>query len=114
MYRRVHCSIFDTLVYPTGLSLCVQGTLVFPIHTPLPARFIPVCTGNIALNGNVYIVISVYPCVYREHGRLERGGYPIIGLSLCVQGTFPLILRLTAGARFIPVCTGNILYLYQL
>ena len=30
------------------------------------------------------------------------------GLSLCIQGTFPQLERLTSSNRFIPVYTGNI------
>ena len=50
-----------------GLSLCIQGTLVFPIRTPLPARFIPVYTGNTEIIFKLPVQHTVYPCVYREH-----------------------------------------------
>ena len=57
--------------------------------------------------------VSVYPCVYREHA-----GDVIIcprspGLSLCVQGTWNMLEGSPELERFIPVCTGNIAYVFD-
>ena len=53
----------------------------------------------------------VYPCVYREHLISGNLPYVIVGLSLCVQGTFDPLSQFIIVIRFIPVCTGNILAL---
>ena len=108
MYRRVHCSIFDTLVYPTGLSLCVQGTFFIGWNSYLRLRFIPVCTGNIKAFLVRVTLITVYPCVYREHNAVNVSIGVTGGLSLCVQGTYINLDSLNGSKRFIPVCTGNI------
>ena len=95
-----------------GLSLCIQGTcVVFPFeitpHTVYPCayrehaftvnpctcreRFIPVHTGNMPISGNL--------------------PYVIVGLSLCIQGTFIVCPKCKYCTRFIPVHTGNIFIL---
>ena len=52
-------------------------------------------------------MISVYPCVYREHNSHEFIINYNAGLSLCIQGT-QLNTRIQIPAlRFIPVYTGN-------
>ena len=53
-------------------------------------RFIPVCTGNIYSMALLAASYSVYPCVYREHKRRPIAAVLILGLSLCVQGTYQL------------------------
>ena len=74
----------------TGLSLCVQGTfIIIMIHVYL-LRFIPVCTGNIKFFWICSVLISVYPCVYREHRINRLRLLQQFGLSLCVQGTYNL------------------------
>ena len=50
---------------------------------------------------------SVYPCVYREHRGTGDFTPSALGLSLCIQGTFVLILVKLRDFRFIPVHTGN-------
>ena len=52
---------------------------------------------------------TVYPCVYREHVMLKCISLVNGGLSLCVQGTSVIWFYRFRGARFIPVCTGNII-----
>ena len=75
------------LYYLHGLSLCIQGTSNFSEKFYPRLRFIPVYTGNIAIDNFSIRKNAVYPCVYREH---------------------VLILLLTAEQlRFIPVYTGN-------
>ena len=51
------------------------------------ARFIPVNTGNTQTSGDVFVLMPVYPCAYREHpiGKIFPVRY--CGLSLCIQGT---------------------------
>ena len=93
---------------PTGLSLCVQGT-PHPNTYPLNrCRFIPVCTGNIVRSFASPVVLSVYPCVYREHLHGQHNPLVLNGLSLCVQGTYRQQQQIKIMKRFIPVCTGNI------
>ena len=50
-----------------GLSLCIQGTLVESQAPFARARFIPVYTGNTQTEYPNCRLMSVYPCVYREH-----------------------------------------------
>ena len=51
----------------------------------------------------------IYLWVYKEH--LDRNiiSDSSVGLSLCVQGTSVIWFYRFRGARFIPVCTGNII-----
>ena len=78
---------FPVAAFRAGLSLCIQGTLVSLNFDLLPARFIPVHTGNTILTNLALLDFTVYPCAYREHqlytGRKKNGR----GLSLCIQGT---------------------------
>ena len=111
-----------------GLSLCIQGTRVFldicPEFAPVypcvyrehvvvgrisadDVRFIPVYTGNTLWRADYEHNPSVYPCVYREHGKLLSALDWKFGLSLCIQGTQPLIVWFQQHMRFIPVYTGN-------
>ena len=90
-----------------GLSLCVQGTSVAPNPQANPQRFIPVCTGNMRLPGINGGTMAVYPCVYREHSLTNYTQLCLIGLSLCVQGTYSSDIIKYDLIRFIPVCTGN-------
>ena len=70
-------------------------------------RFIPVYTGNTPLTKISPFIKAVYPCVYREHRYSVTCISSIIGLSLCIQGTQPLIVWFQQHMRFIPVYTGN-------
>ena len=47
------------------------------------------------------------PCVYREHNSYPEEENPLIGLSLCIQGTPSCAHSRTSCNRFIPVHTGN-------
>ena len=95
------------LILLSDLSLCVQGTCSISLPTNSWKRFIPVCTGNIALFISNVRLPSVYPCVYREHVEsVISCGWPL-GLSLCIQGTCLSNEIGDAYHRFIPVCTGN-------
>ena len=99
---------------PCGLSLCIQGTLWIPALANISLRFIPVHTGNILHALIPSLKNSVYPCVYREHAICVKSRYRHNGLSLCVQGTYRIHSNNSTNARFIPVCTGNILnFLYS-
>ena len=91
-----------------GLSLCIQGTWGVTPPSTSPSRFIPVYTGNMLSHLSVKNILTVYPCVYREHNRSYNADLINSGLSLCIQGTsyaFPLTHECL---RFIPVYTGNI------
>ena len=63
--------------------------------------------------GNTYTVprtvelITVYPCVYREHIQQAVFLPPQVGLSLCIQGTLSNWGHDPSLNRFIPVYTGN-------
>ena len=52
---------------------------------------------------------AVYPCVYREHHASILRRCWLLGLSLCIQGTYRLKPASLRSIRFIPVYTGNIL-----
>ena len=93
-----------------GLSLCIQGTYRGNPNIPFRQRFIPVHTGNMPIHKSTSATCSVYPCAYREHNWLMTLAISPAGLSLCIQGTsiypqFPKCIW-----RFIPVHTGNIIY----
>ena len=92
----------------SGLSLCIQGTSVAPNPQANPQRFIPVYTGNIPSDIVIISSCSVYPCVYREHSFEQWNLADVFGLSLCIQGTYQLVVIPKDRARFIPVYTGNI------
>ena len=93
--------------FVSGLSLCVQGTLHFVNQGMHRFRFIPVCTGNTSPSSKHSSIISVYPCVYREHDDNLVAEPVKLGLSLCVQGTHSANTMHLVLIRFIPVCTGN-------
>ena len=93
-----------------GLSLCIQGTYLYLNILKINHRFIPVHTGNISSGHQILMVMPVYPCAYREHGKCFTGLGNITGLSLCIQGTFEAEAVLFASIRFIPVHTGNIIF----
>ena len=92
----------------SGLSLCIQGTLFFKQDFELIRRFIPVHTGNIAINSRLCFCPPVYPCAYREHFFHYYSCEFMFGLSLCIQGTCIRIDTFKLFKRFIPVHTGNI------
>ena len=70
-----------------GLSLCIQGTRHLLVTSSWISRFIPVYTGNTMNCECVGWLISVYPCVYREHAPATNFLRRTVGLSLCIQGT---------------------------
>ena len=86
---REHTVFRQPINWLTGLSLCVQGTLIYIPLQKKPHRFIPVCTGNMI-----------------DGWRLCKSPS---GLSLCVQGTYRAVNWSSLALRFIPVCTGNML-----
>ena len=65
-------------------------------------------TGNIVLRNPRFPRLSVYPCVYREHGCAAKRINIRHGLSLCIQGTSSSPDLIIFNKRFIPVYTGNI------
>ena len=90
-----------------GLSLCIQGTLRDSFILNCRFRFIPVYTGNSDFVIASMLVLTVYPCVYRELGvNLSIVFFPL-GLSLCIQGTRDIPPNIVIWPRFIPVYTGN-------
>ena len=92
----------------SGLSLCIQGTLPHSAQIRPIRRFIPVYTGNMWMGKKDILLLTVYPCVYREHVDAIRNFELDNGLSLCIQGTSVLVLLHLLQMRFIPVYTGNI------
>ena len=97
--------LFDTRV--CGLSLCIQGTPFMQPFLLHIIRFIPVYTGNTTVSSGRITVISVYPCVYREHLVIGTVRFRLPGLSLCIQGTRLFRQYKIKRNRFIPVYTGN-------
>ena len=97
--------------FVAGLSLCIQGTpgSINPFRTN--HRFIPVYTGNSSGVWSWWWWLAVYPCVYRELCCVKRLNIPILGLSLCIQGTLADMSQNKDSSRFIPVYTGNSLAL---
>ena len=91
----------------TGLSLCIQGTLLKCRHYQSRWRFIPVYTGNTFSDINTNVSKPVYPCVYREHIVVLTVFVQSTGLSLCIQGTPTSTPVRYPSPRFIPVYTGN-------
>ena len=64
-------------------------------------------TGNTVFMNSPYSVLSVYPCVYREHQKHFSKINFCVGLSLCIQGTLLYKPWVINASRFIPVYTGN-------
>ena len=104
---REHITLTSTVACCSGLSLCIQGTLMRKKLTYYCTRFIPVYTGNTPSNLISFIPCPVYPCVYREHMILGLVSFMIDGLSLCIQGTPIETPPHPRTKRFIPVHTGN-------
>ena len=94
-----------------GLSLCIQGTQDNKADSEESDRFIPVYTGNTDRDYYNSKTLAVYPCVYREHLWGRRDVFRFCGLSLCIQGTHLHVSLLQKCRRFIPVYTGNTMYL---
>ena len=84
---REHDGVGVSAIPAAGLSLCIQGTLIFFITTLEANRFIPVYTGNTNSPVILRIASPVYPCVYREHNSVNIKAERASGLSLCIQGT---------------------------
>ena len=53
---REHCQPCHDAILPTGLSLCVQGTLIPILRDLIQYRFIPVCTGNTPIITYCFII----------------------------------------------------------
>ena len=108
---REHADVFNCVFFLHGLSLCIQGTLIFLGWIWSVSRFIPVYTGN-----TLFVTIpsktkAVYPCVYREHLKPYLLPSTPSGLSLCIQGTHAVRWGGLLRWRFIPVYTGNTYFL---
>ena len=69
---------------------------------------IPAHTVNFYNNVELYWFIPVYTGNMKKFDELRKG---ILGLSLCIQGTFKLSIHLYENNRFIPVYTGNIAFI---
>ena len=108
---REHCLSRLQASAVRGLSLCIQGTLYIHCFLIALLRFIPVHTGNIMKSLFSFLYKSVYPCAYREHHTLKITHLNVDGLSLCIQGTCARLVMTLCEFRFIPVHTGNIVYL---
>ena len=99
---------FGSSCCTNGLSLCIQGTYLYGQLLIYIVRFIPVYTGNMSIASCLYVMPSVYPCVYREHKEVGHFATHAAGLSLCIQGTSCSGRARIKNRRFIPVYTGNI------
>ena len=55
--------------------------------------------------------LPVYPCTYRERLVKFISCSTLIGISLYLQGTHALTVEWSIGGRYIPVPTGNALFL---
>jgi hypothetical protein len=97
----------------TALPLWVQGTQLQRLSELISQRFIPVPTGNTAVNPVNAVDRPVYPCTYREHKKKLRSGFMNSGLSLYLQGTHSPTRSEMAKIRFIPVPTGNTHFITQ-
>ena len=84
---REHSSMSVCGLIASGLSLCIQGTRLSNEIGDAYHRFIPVYTGNTNSLLFCYLTLTVYPCVYREHGIPLSCRIFSNGLSLCIQGT---------------------------
>ena len=104
---REHESIIKMRNARAGLSLCIQGTRAQFLPVLRYFRFIPVYTGNTFAFCKILNLMSVYPCVYREHQLNIGWKYFLAGLSLCIQGTRIDFTSSAGIGRFIPVYTGN-------
>ena len=93
--------------YITGISLYLQGTLPLWNSNCVPRRYIPVPTGNSEQQIRTKILVSVYPCTYRELICTPRDVGLTYGISLYLQGTRHWQLKLLHWERSIPVPTGN-------
>ena len=105
---REHSHRHISMTVVCGLSLCIQGTSIVYSSNSVKARFIPVYTGNITEIIYQNQLVTVYPCVYREHNVCFAVGFFDSGLSLCIQGTWGTNISELGKLRFIPVYTGNI------
>ena len=106
---REHIWTITTIISNSGLSLCIQGTQCGCGFSDINQRFIPVYTGNTIAPSADTDPATVYPCVYREHERMQVLAAVMAGLSLCIQGTLGDAKKFTNLNRFIPVYTGNTL-----
>ena len=111
---REHNFISGAVEYFFGLSLCIQGTSEIARDFRKWVRFIPVHTGNIVKATCQQKQKSVYPCAYREHFTHAKRQSAIIGLSLCIQGTYREKNQEYENNRFIPVHTGNMPFYFCL
>ena len=90
-----------------GISLYLQGTPLMPSTNRALQRYIPVPTGNASSHLIVTLVISVYPCTYRERSLFFLDLCSYCGISLYLQGTLRFWLYNCLNWRYIPVPTGN-------
>ena len=91
----------------SGISLYLQGTpcpldLIWAIW-----RYIPVPTGNSCQKDIFNLLITVYPCTYRELYLFVYSAQFAHGISLYLQGTRELSWAMVKLLRYIPVPTGN-------
>ena len=104
------------MVYFSGSSPCLRGTL-HRQHPGQPnSRFIPVLTGNTAPSAALTGSYAVHPRAYGEHWCQVRVLTNSIGSSPCLRGTLLSPHPKHPPGRFIPVLTGNtclLVYLYM-
>ena len=106
-----HQNLLIQHYYINGSSPCVRGTPTGPRLGKETHRFIPVCTGNTGLLGELKNIQPVHPRVYGEHECAEVIVTAAYGSSPCVRGTRACRASLKSLGRFIPVCTGNTAHL---
>ena len=90
-----------------GISLYLQGTLIFFINKIIIYRYIPVPTGNSKSDHETVISLPVYPCTYRELFKFNHREPLQNGISLYLQGTHVQACYELLYPRYIPVPTGN-------
>ena len=90
-----------------GLSPCARGTRSRAAAAALPARFIPVCSGNAIEAQGMTARVAVYPRVLGERLIKFITKFRKNGLSPCARGTLSWPITVRRFSRFIPVCSGN-------
>ena len=94
-------------VLTDGSSPWVRGTQAGAKKPKREIRFIPVGTGNTALQGSNSKGFSVHPRGYGEHWLAAVSAMAPYGSSPWVRGTPVVNTERLAPRRFIPVGTGN-------
>ena len=90
-----------------GISLYLQGTQQLIAQFLGQYRYIPVPTGNSFHYREYHLLLTVYPCTYRELLIFTIDTPNGSGISLYLQGTLLVEEFYGMKFRYIPVPTGN-------